>query len=80
MNWKKYTIQLLGRWQPWHKGHTELFKKAHKKTGQVLIMVKDVQGVCAGKGKMIIRLIFLKLKNILNNLSVNGFKEDEDFK
>ena len=32
MNWKKYTIQLLGRWQPWHKGHTELFKKAHKQT------------------------------------------------
>ena len=44
MNWKKYTIQLLGRWQPWHKGHTELFKKAHKKTGQVLIMVKDEGG------------------------------------
>ncbi len=80
MNWKKHTIQLLGRWQPWHKGHTELFKKAHKQTGQVLIMVKDVQGVCAGKGKNDNPFNFFEVKkNILNNLSANGFKEDKDF-
>ena len=29
-NWKKPTVQMLGRWQPWHKGHQELFKKVHK--------------------------------------------------
>ena len=33
---------MLGRWQPWHDGHTELFKKAHAITGQVVIMVRDV--------------------------------------
>ena len=27
-DWKKPTAQMLGRWQPWHKGHTEIFKKA----------------------------------------------------
>jgi len=43
--WKKPTVQLLGRWQPWHDGHTELFKRAHAKTGQVMIQVRDVQGV-----------------------------------
>tara|TARA_B100000989_G_scaffold281558_1_gene245915 strand:+ start:2560 stop:2931 length:372 start_codon:yes stop_codon:yes gene_type:complete len=42
---KKPTVQMLGRWQPWHDGHTELFKKALEKTGQVCIMVRDVQGV-----------------------------------
>ena len=36
---------MLGRWQPWHAGHTELFKKALDKTGQVCIMIRDVHGV-----------------------------------
>ena len=44
-DWKKPTVQMLGRWQPWHDGHTELFRKAHEITGQVAIMVRDVSGV-----------------------------------
>lgn len=32
---------MLGRWQPWHDGHTQLFLKALEKTGQVAIMVRD---------------------------------------
>ena len=43
-NWQKPTVQMLGRWQPWHDGHTALFKKAVKKTGQVCIMIRDVHG------------------------------------
>lgn len=39
---KKPTVQLLGRWQPWHEGHTALFKRAIKKTGQVVIMARDM--------------------------------------
>lgn len=39
------TTQMLGRWQPWHPGHTELFKKALKETGQVVIMIRDVGGI-----------------------------------
>ena len=42
---KKPTAQMLGRWQPWHEGHQKLFEEIIKKTGQVLIMVRDVQGV-----------------------------------
>ena len=42
---KKPTIQMLGRWQPWHEGHYTLFKEIIKKTGQVNIMVKDVKGI-----------------------------------
>ena len=39
-DWKKPTVQMLGRWQPWHCGHTELFKRAHAITGQVCIMIR----------------------------------------
>jgi len=41
-DWKKPTVQMLGRWQPWHKGHSELFKRIHSMTGQVAIMVRNV--------------------------------------
>lgn len=53
-DWKKPTAQMLGRWQPWHKGHTTLFKKALEQTGQVAIMVRDVGGIIgqdAGGGR-----------------------------
>ena len=43
-DWKKPTVQMLGRWQPWHAGHTALFEKALSKTGQVAILVRDVEG------------------------------------
>jgi len=41
IDYKKPTAQMLGRWQPFHKGHFELFKKILKKTGQVCVMVRD---------------------------------------
>lgn len=41
---KKPTVQMLGRWQPFHDGHLALFKEALKKTGQVCIMVRDTGG------------------------------------
>ena len=42
---KKPTAQMLGRWQPFHDGHYALFEEILKKTGQVCILVRDVQGV-----------------------------------
>ena len=42
---KKPTAQMLGRWQPWHAGHQKLFEETLKRAKQVLIMVRDVQGV-----------------------------------
>ena len=47
-DWKKQTVQMLGRWQPWHDGHQALFKRCVAKTGQVMIQVRDVQGVSGG--------------------------------
>ena len=42
---KKPTAQMLGRWQPFHDGHFALFQEIIKKTGQVCIQIRDVQGV-----------------------------------
>jgi hypothetical protein len=50
-DWKKPTVQMLGRWQPWHAGHQELFKRCVAKTGQVIIQVRDVQGASGGAGQ-----------------------------
>src|SRR5210317_902667 len=55
-DWKKPTTQMLGRWQPWHDGHTALFKKALMETGQVCIMIRDVGGIVgedAGGGRTV---------------------------
>ena len=43
-NYKKETVQMLGRWQPWHIGHRALFERLLEKTGQVCIMVRDCKG------------------------------------
>ena len=50
-DWKKPTVQMLGRWQPWHDGHQALFKRCIAKTGQVIIQVRDVQGASGGEGQ-----------------------------
>ena len=42
---KKPTAQKLGRGQPFQDGHYTLFKEIIKKTGQVCIQIRDVQGV-----------------------------------
>ena len=43
-DWKKETVQMLGRWQPFHEGHRALFERLLEKTGQVVIQIRDVQG------------------------------------
>ena len=79
-DWKKPTVQLLGRWQPWHGGHQELFKRALKKTGQVVIQVRDVQGVSAGMGHNDNPFdLDLVCKNISAGLSKGGFKRGVEY-
>ena len=43
-DWQRETVQMLGRWQPWHQGHRALFERAIAKTGQVVIQIRDCQG------------------------------------
>ena len=79
-DWKKPTVQLLGRWQPWHDGHQELFKRALKKTGQVVIQVRDVQGVSAGMGHTDNPFDWdLVCENISTGLSKGGFKRGVEY-
>ena len=42
MHWK---VPPSYYWQPFHEGHYTLFKEIIKKTGQVCIQIRDVQGV-----------------------------------
>ena len=80
-DWKKPTVQMLGRWQPWHDGHTELFKRAHKKTGQVCIMYRDVGGVHAGvEGQNDNPFQFEEVKkNIISGLAKHGYIEGKEY-
>ena len=41
-DWEKPTVHMLGRWQPWHDGHQDRFKRIPAITGQVCIMVRKV--------------------------------------
>ncbi len=80
-DWKKPTVEMLGRWQPWHDGHTALFRKALKKTGQVCIMYRDVGGVDAGvEGQNDNPFQFEEVKkNIIKGLAVHGFVEGKEY-
>ena len=84
---KKPTTQMLGRWQPWHDGHTALFKKALLETGQVCIMVRDVGGIVgedAGAGRTAEQndnpFHWQQVKaNITQALWEEGFQENKEY-
>ena len=79
-DWKKPTVQMLGRWQPWHEGHQELFKRCLKKTGQVIIQVRDVQGVSGGDGHDDNPFDWDTVcENIQNGLSKDGFTKGVEY-
>ena len=67
MDRRRPTVQMLGRYQPWHEGHTELFRRAHAKTGQVIIMVRDTGEKYHSRNDM------------LYSLKQAGFKYGEDY-
>jgi len=71
---KKPTVQLLGRWQPWHDGHTELFKRAHARTGQVCIMIRDMPNDKDNPYAM-----GMRRNTIIEALSKAEFKEGTDY-
>lgn len=86
-DYKKPTVQMLGRWQPWHDGHTELFRRAHSVTGQVFIMVRDVGGIVgedAGAGRTVKQDdnpfdIITVMDNIVKGLTTAGYALDKDY-
>jgi len=79
-DWKKPTVQMLGRWQPWHDGHQALFKRCIKKTGQVIIQVRDVYGVSEGEKQSDNPFDWNTVcKNIEEGLTKDGFKKSVDY-
>jgi adenylylsulfate kinase len=40
-SWKEPTTLMLGRYQPWHEGHSALYREGHLRTSQVVIGVRD---------------------------------------
>jgi len=79
-DWKKPTVQMLGRWQPWHRGHQELFKRCIAKTGQVIIQVRDVEGVSGGDGQEDNPFCWDTVcKSIEENLLKDGYERGFDY-
>ena len=86
-DWKRPTTQMLGRWQPWHPGHTALFKKALMETGQVCIQIRDVGGIVgqdAGAGRTAAQTdnpfdLDTVKANIVDALAAEGFVYNEDY-
>lgn len=79
-DWKKPTVQLLGRWQPWHDGHQALFKRCIKKTGQVIIQVRDVHGVSEREKQSDNPFDWNTVcNNIEKELAKDGFKRSVDY-
>ena len=77
---KKPTVQMLGRWQPWHAGHQALFNRCVAKTGQVAIQVRDVQGASGGDGQEDNPFDWNSVcKNIENGLAEDGYKRGVDY-
>lgn len=75
---------MLGRWQPWHDGHTELFRRCHAMTGQVAIMIRQVpekreaNSRVPGQDDNPFDIETVK-QNIIDGLAKEGFTFDEDF-
>ena len=83
-DWKKPTTEMLGRWQPWHDGHTALFKKALMETGQVCIMCRDVPADVEANARVPGQndnpFTFSQVVvNIRTALAKEGFVENEDY-
>lgn len=79
-DWKKPTVQMLGRWQPWHSGHQELFKRCVAKTGQVIIQVRDVSGASGGDGQDDNPFNWDEVcLNIENSLRKDGFRRGNEY-
>jgi len=79
-DWKKPTVMLMGRWQPWHDGHQALFKRCVAKTGQVIIQVRDVQGASGGDGQNDNPFDFDSVcDNIEQGLATDNFKRGIEY-
>ena len=75
---------MLGRWQPWHEGHQELFKRCHAMTGQVCIMIRQVpekreaNSRVPGQDDNPFDIATVQ-QNIIDGLAKDGFTIQQDY-
>ena len=74
-DWQKPTVQMLGRWQPFHDGHVALFKRSLNKTGQVAVQVRDCHGWNESNPFDFEKVRF----GIISKLNQHGFLEGKEF-
>ena len=74
MDWQKRTAQMLGRFQPWHDRHTQLFKSAFSDVGQVVIMLIESDGTANNPLSVDQRAAF-----IVDVLEREGYEYKEDY-
>ena len=67
---KAPTVQLLGRFQPFHEGHLALAKNAIAKVGQVAICIRDTHGT-SNKDPFNFRVV---KRNIEERMDREGYK------
>ena len=65
---KNSTVSMLGRWQPFHEGHFQLFLNAYQKGDQVIIYVKDVYKIGDNP------FTFKEVKQSIDKKLFNSFK------
>ena len=76
---------MLGRGQPWHKGHTELFKRCLAETGQVCIMIRTVpQQEDASGGRTMVQddnpfQVMDVIENIKKELAKEGYQYNHEY-
>lgn len=66
-NFRTPTGLMLGRFQPWHKGHRTLFEKILEKHGQVCIAVRDTHGTDGNKNPLSVGDVVKRIHNDLQS-------------
>lgn len=74
MDWQKRTAQMLGRFQPWHDRHTQLFKSSFSEVGQVAIFLIESDGTSKNPLSVDQRASF-----IVEALTNEGYEYKEDY-
>jgi len=68
VDWTQPTTLLLGRYQPWHDGHSALKVEAHKRTDQVVIGIRSTYGT-SDKDPF----TFAQVKSFIEEKEANSF-------
>ena len=72
-DWKKPTVEMLGRWQPWHDGHQKLFEESFDNLSNKILDIENK----ANNNQKNYEDILLTLSNLEKNLNELNFKSTD---